>query len=195
MSLPALLTITGSLRPGSVNVELLDQAEKLALELGLFGQVSRLDFAALPFYDAGLDGPLTPAEILFARERVAEADGLLISSPEYNGSIPGMLKNGIDWLSRPRGAAVLAGKATAVMSASPGAGGGRRGQEHLRQILRVAGADVVDHEVVAWGGARDGGPVDEATRGVLPDLLGALAQRADPRAPGTADRSAAERTA
>ncbi len=178
MSVPTLVTITGSLRPESVNMNLLVQAEEAATELGLFQSIARIDFSDLPYYDARIEGSLTPAEVLASRDIAAAADCLLIATPEYNASIPGMLKNGIDWLSRPRGSAVLSGKSTAVISASPGAGGGIRGQEHLRQVLLVAGAQVVDHAPVVWAGAGDSAMVPADTRVELHSLLSALAQHA-----------------
>ncbi len=83
------------------------------------------------------------------RELIAEADGLIFATPEYNSSIPGVLKNAIDWASRPRATTPLAGKPAAVMGATTGQFGAVWAQAELRKVLGSTGARVVDAEVVA----------------------------------------------
>jgi chromate reductase, NAD(P)H dehydrogenase (quinone) len=84
---------------------------------------------------------------------VGGADALFISTPAYNGAAPGVLKNALDWLSRPAGAGVLAGRVVALASASPGKRGAADAQPALRDVLTRCGARVVDHEPVAVGDA------------------------------------------
>jgi chromate reductase, NAD(P)H dehydrogenase (quinone) len=84
-----------------------------------------------------------PLAVAARRELIADADGLLIATPEYNGSIPGQLKNALDWASRPRGAAVLQGKPAAVISASTSARGAARAAADPRKVLTIAGASVI----------------------------------------------------
>ncbi len=178
MSLPHLVTISGSLRPGSVNSLLLEKAEALAINSGLFSTVDRTHFAEIPFFAAQLEHSVPPA-VSAARQLIASADCLLLATPEYNGSPPAMLKNGIDWLSRPRGSAVLAGLPVATLSASPGQRGGLGAQEHLRRVLSIAGAAVVDQPPVVWGGADATQGPDPVVLEAVDSLLRALAARAD----------------
>jgi chromate reductase len=81
------------------------------------------------------------------RDAIERADAVLIATPEYNSSVPGQLKNAIDWASRPRGAAAVLGKPVAVIGASTGSFGGVWAQAELKKILRTAGARVVDGEL------------------------------------------------
>ena len=95
---------------------------------------------SLPHYDQDLDGDRTPESVVAFREAVAAADALVVATPEYNGSMTGVLKNAIDWASRPRGSAALDGKPAAVVSVSPSPRGAQWAREDLVKILRVAGA-------------------------------------------------------
>ncbi|MDH4176181.1 MAG: NAD(P)H-dependent oxidoreductase [Thermoleophilia bacterium] len=163
-----VLAVSGSLRRGSTNTALLRAAAELAPP---GTTVELLDgLGELPHFDAdleALDAP--PPTVAALRRRVEEADALLLATPEYNGSIPGALKNAVDWLSRPRGAAALAGKPVAVVGASPGQYGAMWAQGDLRRVLGVAGARVIGDELpVARVSAlldEDGALVDEAARG------------------------------
>lgn len=131
-----VLAFGGSLRRHSFNTRLLRAAVGLAPE-GM--TVVQADIGALPLYNADLDegqeGGPSPAPVWKFRQEVERADGLLIVSPEYNWSIPGFIKNAIDWVSRPPSASPLAGKPTLLMGASGGPAGTGRGQLHLRQAL------------------------------------------------------------
>jgi chromate reductase len=131
-----ILAIPGSLRHDSYNKWLLRAAVTHAPS-GTEVEVVE-DLASIPFFNEDLEQRTEgdPAPVIRLRNRVAAADGLLISTPEYNHSIPGVLKNAIDWLSR--GAApVLEGKPVAVVGASSGSWGTRLAQAALRQVLNA----------------------------------------------------------
>jgi chromate reductase, NAD(P)H dehydrogenase (quinone) len=140
-----VLGISGSLRRDSHNRRLLlEAAQHLppGVELELFGGLK-----AVEPYDEDDDGLSAPPGAQALRDAIDEADAVLIATPEYNSSVPGQLKNAVDWASRPRGAAALANKPVAVMSASTGSFGGVWAQAELRKILGAAGARVVPAEL------------------------------------------------
>ena len=171
-----VLGISGSLRRSSFNTALLESAAQL-LPPGMTLEI--FDLSPLPMYNQNDEKPFPPAVEDF-RRRLAQADALLIASPEYNASITGALKNAIDWVSRPP-SQPLSGKPVAIMGASTGNFGTLRAQLHLRQILTHVGALTLPKPevLVARAGqvfAPDGDLVDEAARGFLRDLLVALAQ-------------------
>src|SRR5256886_6491688 len=135
-----ILAIPGSIREGSYNRLLLKAAIQCApaLTIQIYDEM-----AAIPLFSEDLEratGGTGPDVIVRFRRRVAEADGLLIATPEYNQSIPGGLKNPIDWLSRPGPDEVLAGKPVAVMGVSAGRWGTRLAQAAVRQTLYAAEA-------------------------------------------------------
>lgn len=130
-----VLGIAGSLRRGSYNRRLLEAAAEAAppgMQLILYDRLG-----SVPHFDEDLerdtDGGPEPVRLL--RDEVAAADALLIATPEYNWSFPGVLKNALDWLSRPAPTEVLTGKPVAVIGASAGQWGTRLAQNHLRQVL------------------------------------------------------------
>jgi chromate reductase len=126
-----LVAISGSLRRESLNTRL----AQAALALAPAGTaVELLPLHGIPLYDEDLRVKGVPGAVTVLAGRIASADGVLIVTPEYNYSVSGALKNALDWLSR-LSPAPLAGKPTAIMSASPGLFGGVRAQDHLRQIL------------------------------------------------------------
>ena len=141
-----VLAFSGSLRERSYNTALARAAADHAppgVHVELYDGL-----AELPPYDEDLDGEDAPASVRELRERIAQADGLLFVTPEYNGSIPGVLKNAIDWASRPpRGGAALWGKTAAVAGATTGQYGAIWAQQDLRRVLGIAGARVVDGEL------------------------------------------------
>lgn len=122
--------ISGSLRAGSFNTVLL----KAALERLSGAEVQWVEIGDLPLYNQDRDEELIDA-VERIRNQVRDADALLIATPEYNHSISGVLKNAIDWLSRPGGRGVIQGTPAGMMGASPGAVGTARAQQHLKQIL------------------------------------------------------------
>ncbi len=140
-----ILAVPGSLRAGSYNAALARAAVELApegVEVELFHGLGDL-----PPYDADVDGEEAPPAVEELRERIVAADALLVVTPEYNGSIPGVLKNAIDWASRPRDGAALAGKTVAVAGATTGSYGAIWAQQDLRKVLGVAGARVTAGEL------------------------------------------------
>jgi chromate reductase len=142
-----ILAVSGSLRAGSYNTDLL-RAAAGAAPAGI--EVEPLDptwIAELPLYDQDLDGDVAPAAVARLREAWQEADAILFATPEYNGSVPGGLKNAIDWASRPKDRAALTNKVVAVVGASTGQFGAMWAQADLRKILGIAGARVVGDEL------------------------------------------------
>ncbi len=139
-----LLGISGSLRGGSYNTKLLRAAGELLLDEVDFEIWDGLK--AVPPFDED-DEADPPAGVAELRNAVACADAILFATPEYNGSVPGQLKNAIDWASRPVLTAVLRNKPVAVVGASTGMFGAVWSQAELRKILATAGARVVEGEV------------------------------------------------
>lgn len=132
-----VLVLVGSARPDSLNALLADHATRV-LPAGT--AVERFDrLYELPFYTETADVD-PPAAVVDLREAVARADALIVTTPEFNASVPAALKNAIDWASRPRGAASIAGKPVAVLGATPSPGGTSSAREHLVAILTRAGA-------------------------------------------------------
>jgi chromate reductase len=141
-----VLAISGSLRRDSLNTRLLRAAAELAPS-GV--DVELLDPAVLkdlPLYDPDDDVVTPPIAARRLRGAIRQADALLISTPEYNGTIPGGLKNAIDWASRPFGNAPLTGKPAAVVGATTGLFGAVWAQADARKSLGIAGAKVLEDE-------------------------------------------------
>jgi len=171
-----ILGISGSLRRGSHNRELL-RAAAAALPAGV-DLVEWEGLSELPAFDE--DQERAPAEPVRAfLEEIASADALLIATPEYNASLPGALKNALDWASRPFPSSVLRGKPSAVIGASTGPFGAVWAQAELRKTLAASGAHVVDAELpvgaAAGAFAADGTLADPTLsarlRGLLDDLV------------------------
>jgi chromate reductase, NAD(P)H dehydrogenase (quinone) len=138
-----ILGISGSLRRDSYNTKLLRAAEEL---LPPFVEFESWDgLKTLPPFDE--DDEPGGEDVRALREAVAAADLLLFATPEYNASIPGQLKNAVDWLSRPVATSVLRGKPALVVGASTAAFGAVWAQAELRKVLATAGARVVDADV------------------------------------------------
>jgi chromate reductase len=147
-----VLLVSGSLRRGSYNTVLLRQAAN-ALPRGV-GHVWFEGIAGLPPYSEDEDGERVPAAAERLRQAIAAADAVLIATPEYNGSIPGGLKNAVDWASRPFPGNAWRDKPVAVMGASTGIFGAVWAQAELRKSLGIARARVIDAEL-AVGGAHE----------------------------------------
>ena len=140
-----ILAVSGSLRRESHNTQLLRAAVAAApegVEVELWDGVRDL-----PLYDQDLESGPLPEPVRRLREDWAAADAILFATPEYNGSVPGVLKNAVDWASRPKGGAALANKDVAVIGASTGQFGAMWAQADLRKILGVAGARVAPVEL------------------------------------------------
>lgn len=125
--------IAGSLRRGSFNRALLRAAQELAppgMEIRIFDRL-----AEVPLFNQDVEAAGDPEPVQALKRAIAEADALLVATPEYNHGVPGVLKNAIDWASRPPGGSVLAGKPAALLGASPGVTGTARAQTQLRQAF------------------------------------------------------------
>jgi chromate reductase len=173
-----VLGISGSLRSGSYNARLLRAAAQvLPPEAGL---ELWQGLASVPPYNEDEEGLATPRPVSELRRTVAEADAVLIATPEYNGSVPGQLKNALDWLSRPVGDSALHNKPVAVIGASTGMFGAVWAQAELRKVLSTIGARVVDAELPVARAGEAFGPnerlADEDLQDQLESLLDQLVQ-------------------
>jgi chromate reductase, NAD(P)H dehydrogenase (quinone) len=171
-----VLGISGSLRRDSYNTKLLRAAEELLpsdVELEFYEGLKEI-----PPFDEDDDVYPAPASVAALRQAVAEADAVLISTPEYNASIPGQLKNALDWVSRPIATNTLRNKPVAVVGASTGAFGAVWSQAELRKVLATIGARVVEGDVaVGHAPTRfddDGYLVDGDLREQLAEVVDAL---------------------
>ena len=177
-----ILGISGSLRRDSHNTTLLRAAAEAAgpdIELELYDGLKEI-----PPYDEDDDVHLRPASVAGLASAIADADAVLFATPEYNASIPGQLKNAIDWVSRPVATNVLRNKPVAVVGASTGAFGAVWAQAELRKVLAALGARVVDLELpVPHAHTRidEGGLTDDEIRAGLADAVEALASEARQR--------------
>lgn len=172
-----VLAVSGSLRADSYNTRLLEEAAAAApsgVEVELFDPAL---IASLPLYDQDLDDRDAPASVLALREAWAGADAILFSTPEYNGSIPGGLKNAIDWASRPKFEAALTNRTVAVIGASTGQFGAMWAQQDLKKVLGIAGARVVG-DVLPVARAQEGFP--EQLHDQLRTVLQLLVEAATP---------------
>jgi chromate reductase len=173
-----VLGIAGSLRAGSYNRALLRVAQELAPE-GM--SIVIFELHALPFYNADVEAQGFPEPVVAFKTAIAEADAVLIATPEYNHSFPGLLKNALDWASRPPGRSPLDGKPAAIMGASSGAIGTARAQQHLRLVCSYVNMIVLNQPEVLVARAQDkfdasGRLTDEPTRQFLGKFLQAFQQ-------------------
>ncbi len=172
-----VLGISGSLRSGSYNTSAL----RAAIELAPPGMTITLaEIGDLPLYDDDLRLTGYPAPAQRLRQQIREADALLIATPEYNYSVPGVLKNAIDWASRPPDQP-FAGKPVAILGASTGRLGTARAQYHLRQICVFVDLKPVNRPEVMISMAperfdAEGRLTDESSRRLVNDLLVSLEQ-------------------
>lgn len=166
-----LLTLSGSLRKDSLNTAICRTVPELVAD-GV--EVIHAEIGDLPLYDGDLERPASVTRLI---EQIQDADAVFISTPEYNYSISGVLKNALDWASRPAYGSCFKGKPVAIASYSPGSLGGVRAQQHLRPVLVAMLAQVYSApELCVAGTARfeDGRLTDPATRELLQQLLGGL---------------------
>ena len=159
---PRLIGMSGSLRAGSYSNAVLETLrEKFAdrAELRLY------DLRPIPLYDQDFEGDKRPLPVKALLQAIAESDGLILCAPEFNHSIPGVLKNALDWASRPAFTSVMAYKPVAIMATSPGPQSGARCLEHMKVALDSMLARVVlSRECIITSVAakiRDGRLVDE----------------------------------
>ena len=178
-----ILGISGSLRRGSYNARLLEAAAELlpeGVELELLDGLKEI-----PPYDEDDDVEPAPDPVVRLRETIAGADAVLIATPEYNSSIPGQLKNALDWASRPLMTNSMRFKPVAVAGASTGAFGAVWSQGELRKVLAAMGARVVEAEVAVGHaptrfdeeGRLVDGDIREQLAALIEALLAAVAER------------------
>jgi len=175
-----LILVSGSLRRDSHNGLLLLDAARLVpggVEVEVWEELKEI-----PPYDEDDDGPGAPRPVVRMRETFAAADAVLFATPEYNSSVPGQLKNALDWLSRPLATNALRNTPVAVVGASTGAFGAVWAQAELRKVLAAMGARVVEGEL-ALGHAHErfdehGVIVDESLREQLEEVVSTLVAEA-----------------
>lgn len=183
-----VLGISGSLRRDSHNTALLRHAGELFEAEGAEFEIYD-GLRDIPPYDADDDADIAPAAVAQARAAVADVDVVFFTTPEYNHSVPGVLKNAVDWLSRPLATNVLRNKPVAVVGASTGMFGAVWAQAELRKVLAATGARVVEGEV-AIGHAMDrfdengrltDPNLEEQLREVVRNLIGTARETAEDR--------------
>jgi chromate reductase len=172
-----VLGFAGSLRAASYNRMLLGAAVELAPE-GM--EIEVFDIGGIPLFNEDVEAAGTPPAVEAFRDAIRRADALLIATPEYNHGVPGVLKNAIDWASRPPRKSPLAGKPAAVFGASPGMTGTARSQTQLRASFVFTDTPVLPQpEVLVFRAHEkfdaDGRLTDEPTRAFVGRLLVALA--------------------
>lgn len=177
-----IVAVSGSLRSGSHNTGLLRALREEApegVEIELWEGL-----AEIPAYDADADGVPGPDAVEAFRSVVRGADGVFFSTPEYNSSIPGALKNALDWASRPLATNAFRNKPVAVVSASAGAFGAVWAAAELRKVLGAMGSRVADVELaVGHAGEKfdeDGSLIDHEVRDTLREALETLVAEATP---------------
>ena len=171
-----ILTISGSVRKGSVNVALLKTARNMSSDRFDFDNYE--DLTDLPIFNEDHEGENIPDVALELGKAILEADAVLISTPEYNGAIPGGLKNLLDWGSRPWGQGAFNGKVVAVIGASPSQYGASRAVEMTTNILEAMSAQVINRKLTVGNApervSSDGEIVDEMVAKSLSDVLDGL---------------------
>lgn len=186
-----ILALAGSLRQGSYNRGLLRAAEELAPD---WVEVQFFDIGTLPFFNEDLEAAGDPEAVRRFKEAIRDANAVLMATPEYNGAVPGVLANAIDWASRPTGRSVLRNKPVAVLGAVLGRSGSANAQAALRGVLSRVGAVVVpDPQVLVPHASRlfdeRVNLRDEETREEIRQLVEAVAhwcRRVQPEEPGGA---------
>lgn len=181
-----IIALSGALRRASYNTALLRAAIALAPD-GVDIELRTLH--GIPLYDGDVEAQGIPEAVTKLREEIRAADALLISTPEYNNAIPGVLKNGLDWLSRPsgEGAKLFGAKPTGLIGATPGGFGTVQSQDALLSVFRTFGSDF-------WMGGRlmvskagsvfdaEGHLVDDKVRGQLQQFVGGFVEFVKARA-------------
>ncbi|KRA84301.1 NADPH-dependent FMN reductase [Altererythrobacter sp. Root672] len=171
-----VLAFAGSLRAGSYNRALLRAAQELTPE-GM--RIEIFDIGEVPLYNSDVEAAGDPPAVAAFKQAIAAADGLLIATPEYNHGVPGVMKNAIDWASRPPQGAPLGRKPVGIIGASPGQTGSARGQSQLRQAFEFTNSYCMPQpEILVFRAHEkfdaDGNLTDAATREYLAGYLAAL---------------------
>ena len=186
-----ILALAGSLRQGSYNRGLLRAAQEVA---PAWVEVQFFDIGQLPFFNEDVEAAGDPEPVRRFKEAIATSNAVLIATPEYNGAVPGVLANAIDWASRPPGRGVLRNKPVALMSAVLGKSGSANAQAAMRGVLGRIGAVVVpDPQILVPQAARlfdeQVDLRDESTREEIRQLVEAVAhwcRRVQPEEPVSA---------
>lgn len=173
-----IASFAGSLRKKSYHKGLLRAAQELLPESA---SLEILSLDEIPFFNQDIEDLGDPEPVKIFKEKIRQADALLIATPEYNYSVPGVLKNALDWASRPSGQSVIAGKPTAIMGTSLGQSGSVRSQLSLRQSLLSMNAFTLNKPEVLINYAvqkfdSDGNLTDEKARELIRTLLDVLVQ-------------------
>ncbi|WP_439693514.1 NADPH-dependent FMN reductase [Curtobacterium sp. SP.BCo] len=179
-----VLALVGSLRADSINRKLAEAAVHHAPE-GI--EVTTFDgIVDLPFYNEDIDGDTPPASAVAFRAAIEAADAVLLVTPEYNGTIPAVLKNALDWASRPFGASPISGKPLAAIGSAFGQYGGVWAHDDARKVAGIAGANVLEDVKVAIPQSvvrfaethpREDAEVTELVQGALTALAEASSER------------------
>jgi chromate reductase, NAD(P)H dehydrogenase (quinone) len=169
----SILAIAGSLRRGSYNRALIEAARDLAPE---GSEVEPFALDDIPLFNEDVEAEGFPAGVQALHDAIGDADALLIATPEYQQGVPGVLKNALDWASRPPGKATITGKPVAIMGATPGLWGTARAQTQLRQTLAYNRCPMVfAPEVLVAGAERrfddEGRLTHEPSRDFVSELL------------------------
>ncbi len=172
-----VLAFAGSLRRGSYNRALLRAAQELApadMTIAIF------DLIDVPLYNGDVEAEGDPEAVAALKQAIRAADGVLMATPEYNHGVPGVMKNAVDWASRPPGTASLGHKPVAILGASPGITGSARGQSQLRQAFEFTNSFAMPQPELLVFKAHEkfdaeGRLVDESTRQHLQKFLAAFA--------------------
>jgi len=181
-----ILVFAGSIRKDSLNWKLARAAARRLGQAGLEVTLADLRDYPMPMYDGDIEAAGMPAEARAFRELLKQHDAFVIASPEYNGSFSALLKNAIDWTSRrllpdERPGTVFRGKVAALLSASPGPNGGRRGLRHVTELLQMLGMEVLPVQVSISSAAeafdKDGGLKRSEDAEALDRLAEALEER------------------
>lgn len=183
-----LVGISGSVRKASHNTAILRTLqERLPQDV----ELELLPLDALPLYNGDLEPEPPPAVVAF-KAALKQADGLVLCTPEYNAGTSGVLKNALDWASRPASAAPLRGKSVLIMSSSPAFTGGARAHGQLRETLASTLSRVVVHPPVVIGGVhdkiKDGRLVDESNIQFALGAIAALVEEARADSPAQCER-------
>jgi chromate reductase len=172
-----ILGIAGSLRQGSYNRALLRAAKALAPD-GM--TIDIFDLLPIPLYNGDVEAAGDPAPVAALKQAIRQADGVLMATPEYNHGVPAVMKNAVDWASRPPKGAALNAKPVAIMGASPGITGSARGQSQLRQAFEFTNSYAMPQPELLVFRAHEkfdakGELTDAATRQFLQNFLAAFA--------------------
>jgi chromate reductase len=172
------IAFSGSLRKDSFNTNVLKAAQGLVAD---GTKIEIMDISTFPLFNQDEEGNYPP-QVKEVKDKVLAADGIIFATPEYNRSVPGVLKNAIDWISRPYGTNPFAGKPTLIMSASGGSISGALANYHLKQIMLYLDANILGQPEFFLSGAQDkfdasGKLTDESTKEHIKKALEALNAR------------------